>query len=366
MIRFSVSIYILIFLLQTNIVFAAVNQTIVNALEDAGGYMDELTLYSEEISQKTETINNAKNGVMGPIQAGRKYLETAMEYQQKATSAIQDAQEYVDEAKGLAQKVQGYANDTKSISQSIAGGAQSLSSNDTNNTPTDNNEPIAVNLSDRSSKITSASVNEVSTTHAINQPAKVNNVIKTSGEGANILQPTAKSVSITQGGNIAPAELSESNSPIVSNVSQVALDKDKVVDTDTPLVPEMVAMVNAAIKLQSDVANYCLEDRKSEECIQARAKLQQSIEQQDDKPAENVTKDKIIDKVKSVSNVENLSIGSIEKETAIPQISDSAATEAINKVIQMKKEIFTDREISAPKVRSSFTKEIVVKETADE
>ena len=141
-----------------------------------------------------------------------------------------------------------------------------------------------------------------------------------------------------------------------------ALDASDVSPEETTEIPELVSIVNSALRIQADVANYCLADNESEECKQAKEKLAEAAKKQNGETKEISANKAPEDKIITPAELLNKPIESVID----PQNSDSAATESMNKVMQLKKEIFPDREISAPKVRKSFTKEMTIKEITDD
>ncbi len=123
-------LFCLAFVLPKN-VLAGIADPLVNALADVDSGMDEVKSLQEEYSAYADEINQAKNGIMGVVEQGRKYMEAAMEYQQMASEALADGiqmandvqsgiQDGISQAQGAISTVQ----DGVSAAQGMAGMAQ--------------------------------------------------------------------------------------------------------------------------------------------------------------------------------------------------------------------------------------------------
>ena len=472
---------------------AAVIKPLSNALETTGLYIEGLSVYAEELGSYTDRINQAKNGIMGPIQSGRAYLETAMEYQQKITDTIADvqqgiadAQAYVqdkiEQAQELADKVQDGIDTVKSYKEQAedlvdTAKAKVEETKDKVNSIKDSvdaakdgikdkiddvkekveetkdkvAEKIGSNKGTKENEPANTTKPEIAQTKMPEVVEKVANNISLSNQenivnNVKLASPTREAFEVSPTRNVVSQTrnaISQANSPIAASNVKSSMpiakraqsaslagsslntaptptlggtasgnlttpapevtepqtgegEEDAPIDeetseeeTPTPPeemddkldIPELKKIANDTLQIQADIAKFCLADAKSEECIQAKEKLKESLKEKQAKGIEikgildkedlhredsiKEPKAKLGDDALATPKLEPLNIPE-KTNTSKEEFSDSAATEAMNKYLQAKEEIFADKKtIKNNKRRTSFSRPRVITKEAN-
>ena len=158
----------------------------------------------------------------------------------------------------------------------------------------------------------------------------------------------------------SPTLLDIAETPLQNHVVATQIDGDIGSLEISPEIKEIPDRpeISSSLNLQNDIVKYCLEDSESKECLEATAKLKEIKKISPQKTPQVEQKLKIGDAMPNVKKLDN--IGEISINTKKQEISDSAATEAFNKLRDAKAELFSDsknikkrRSFSRPKLKEN-------------